>query len=112
MTGRGHGAAYLSLLAERLRTQGAPVVAIDPDAENLRARRAYAKAGFVGETPVETEAGPAVVTIYAPRHLASSRSNRQPLSRPGVDRADCSKADTSASTCWPPANCSRSSRTA
>ena len=41
MIGRGHGSAYLKLLAERLRAEGAPVVAIDPDVDNLRARRAY-----------------------------------------------------------------------
>ena len=37
MIGRGHGAAYLSLLAERLCAEGAPLVAIDPAAENVRA---------------------------------------------------------------------------
>ncbi len=67
MIGRGHGAAYLRLLAERLSAEGAAVVAIDPDASNLRARRAYAKAGFVGETPVATPNGPAVVMVYAPK---------------------------------------------
>jgi aminoglycoside 6'-N-acetyltransferase len=46
MIGRGHGSAFLRLLAERLVAEGAPVVAIDPDPENHRARRAYARAGF------------------------------------------------------------------
>jgi|ERR1700691_4450726 aminoglycoside 6'-N-acetyltransferase len=46
MIGCGHGAAFLRALALRLRYEGAPVVAIDPDVENLRARRAYEKAGF------------------------------------------------------------------
>ena len=45
--GRGHGAAFLQRLAGQLIDTGAPLVAIDPDAANLRARRAYAKAGFV-----------------------------------------------------------------
>ncbi|HZZ60242.1 MAG TPA: GNAT family N-acetyltransferase [Roseiarcus sp.] len=66
MIRRGHGTTYLRLLAEHLCAEGAPLVAIDPDADNLRARRAYAKAGFVGETPVATEAGPAVLMIYTP----------------------------------------------
>jgi aminoglycoside 6'-N-acetyltransferase len=66
MIGRGHGAAYLRLLAERLCAGGAPLVAIDPSVENLRARRAYAKAGFVGETPVPTDNGPAILMIYDP----------------------------------------------
>jgi aminoglycoside 6'-N-acetyltransferase len=64
MIGRGHGSAFLRLLAERLRADGAPVVAIDPDAGNLRARRAYAKAGFRGDTVVETAAGPAILMIF------------------------------------------------
>src|SRR5262249_18817034 len=49
MIARGHGAAFLRLLAERLVSEGAPLVAIDPDLKNLRARRAYANAGFVEE---------------------------------------------------------------
>ena len=64
MIGQGHGSCYLRLLAQRLRADGAPVVAIDPDVENLRARRAYAKAGFRGETVVETGAGPAVLMLF------------------------------------------------
>jgi RimJ/RimL family protein N-acetyltransferase len=47
MLGRGHGSAFLRRLAERLVAEGAPIVAIDPDVDNLRARRAYARAGFV-----------------------------------------------------------------
>jgi aminoglycoside 6'-N-acetyltransferase len=58
MIGRGHGPAYLRLLAERLSAEGAPLVAIDPAADNLRARRAYERAGFRMEGQVETEAGP------------------------------------------------------
>jgi aminoglycoside 6'-N-acetyltransferase len=65
MIGRGHGAAYLRLLAQRLRAGGAPVVAIDPDQDNRRARRAYAKAGFRGNTVVETGEGPAILMIFA-----------------------------------------------
>jgi aminoglycoside 6'-N-acetyltransferase len=63
--GRGHGGRFLRLLAEQLRSGGAPLVAIDPDVENLRARRAYANAGFRGNTIVETGAGPAVLMIFA-----------------------------------------------
>jgi aminoglycoside 6'-N-acetyltransferase len=64
MIGRGHGSAYLRLLAQRLRVEGAPVVAIDPDQHNLRARRAYEKAGFRGSTVVETGAGPAILMMF------------------------------------------------
>ena len=49
--------------AERLRAEGAPVVAIDPDLDNLRARRAYEKAGFHGSAVVESGAGPAVLML-------------------------------------------------
>ena len=67
MIGRGHGPAYLSLLAERLSAEGAPLVAIDPAIDNLRARRAYERAGFRFEAPVATVAGPAALTIYEPK---------------------------------------------
>jgi aminoglycoside 6'-N-acetyltransferase len=64
MIGRGHGSAYLRLLAARLRAEGAPVVAIDPAADNMRARRGYARAGFVENRIVETAGGMAVVMIF------------------------------------------------
>ena len=66
MIGRGHGSVYLRLLAERLQAEGAPAVAIDPAADNMRARRAYEKAGFVGDGIVETSAGPWVLMIFEP----------------------------------------------
>ena len=66
MVGRGHGQAYLRLLAERLCAEGAPLVAIDPAEGNLRARRAYDKAGFRVEARVVTRAGPAVLMLYEP----------------------------------------------
>jgi aminoglycoside 6'-N-acetyltransferase len=66
MVGRGHGQAYLRLLAERLCAEGAPLVAIDPSEGNLRARCAYEKAGFRVEARVVTEAGPAVLMLYEP----------------------------------------------
>jgi aminoglycoside 6'-N-acetyltransferase len=71
MIGRGHGHAYLRLLAERLCAEGAPLVAIDPSEGNLRARRAYEKAGFRVETRIVTEAGPAVLMLYEP-HCAKT----------------------------------------
>jgi aminoglycoside 6'-N-acetyltransferase len=65
MIGRGHGSAFLRLLALRLMAEGAPMVAIDPDVDNTRARRAYEKAGFVGDTIVETGEGSAVLMIFS-----------------------------------------------
>ena len=67
MVGRGHGQAYLRLLAERLCAEGAPLVAIDPAEGNLRARRAYEKAGFRVEARVVTETGPLVLMLYEPQ---------------------------------------------
>jgi aminoglycoside 6'-N-acetyltransferase len=61
MVGRGHGAAYLRLLAMRLIAEGAPAVAIDPDVDNLRAQRAYEKAGFRRGAIVNTAEGLSVL---------------------------------------------------
>lgn len=71
MIGKGHGAAYLRLLAGKLCAKGAPLVAMDPGAGNLRARRAYSKAGFASEALVQTEAGDAVLMVYDPRRLSN-----------------------------------------
>ena len=65
MIGRGHGSAYLRLLAMQLLADGAPKVAIDPSAENFRACRAYEKAGFRRQALVETAEGPAILMIFA-----------------------------------------------
>jgi aminoglycoside 6'-N-acetyltransferase len=72
MIGRGHGRAYLRLLAERLCAEGAPLIAIDPAIDNIRARRAYEKAGFRVEARVATEAGAAVLMLYEPEKLSST----------------------------------------
>jgi aminoglycoside 6'-N-acetyltransferase len=64
MIGKGHGSAFLRLLARQLRQEGAPVVAIDPDIQNRRARRAYEKAGFHGDSEVMTSSGPAILMIF------------------------------------------------
>jgi aminoglycoside 6'-N-acetyltransferase len=64
MLGRGHGSAMLRAFAQRLRAAGAPVVAIDPDPDNHRARRAFARAGFLGEEVVQTGQGPAVLMLF------------------------------------------------
>jgi aminoglycoside 6'-N-acetyltransferase len=46
MLGKGHGSAMLRQFTEQLFAEGAPRVVIDPDPANLRAIRAYTKAGF------------------------------------------------------------------
>ena len=40
MVGRGHGSAFLRLIAQQLIAECAPCIVIDPDPENERARRA------------------------------------------------------------------------
>jgi aminoglycoside 6'-N-acetyltransferase len=64
MVGKGHGSAFLRLLAEQLIDEGAPLVAIDPHVHNIRARRAFEKAGFHTECEVMTGEGPAMLMIY------------------------------------------------
>jgi aminoglycoside 6'-N-acetyltransferase len=64
MIGGGHRRAVLARRAARLKAGGAPAVAIDPDEDNIRARRAYARAGFVGDAVVETGEGPAVLMLF------------------------------------------------
>jgi aminoglycoside 6'-N-acetyltransferase len=46
MIGRGHGPAFVRLHCDRLFAAGAPAIGTDPHPDNLRARRAYEKAGF------------------------------------------------------------------
>ena len=64
MLGCGHGRAFLRVFAEMLIAEGAPLVAIDPNLDNHRARRAYAGAGFIAEEVVETPEGPSVLIIF------------------------------------------------
>jgi aminoglycoside 6'-N-acetyltransferase len=78
MIGQGHGAAFLRHRATQLIAEGASAVAIDPDAQNLRARRAYAKAGFAGDAIIATANGPVVVMVFRgsdadPRSLQGRR---------------------------------------
>ena len=65
MLGCGHGSTFLHVIGEKLLAEGAPIVAIDPDCDNHRARRAYTRAGFVEESIVETADGPVVVMLLS-----------------------------------------------
>jgi aminoglycoside 6'-N-acetyltransferase len=64
MLGRGHGSAFMRKFAQMLIDEGAPAVAIDPDAANQRARRAFARAGFEGDKIVNAAQGPVVVMVF------------------------------------------------
>jgi aminoglycoside 6'-N-acetyltransferase len=58
MVGCGHGSTFVRLHCERLFAAGAPAVGTDPNPANLRAIRAYRKAGFVPVGgPVDTRWG-------------------------------------------------------
>ncbi|HEV2817867.1 MAG TPA: GNAT family N-acetyltransferase [Allosphingosinicella sp.] len=62
MLDSGHGSAFVAAHAQRLFGAGAPAVGTDPHPDNLRARRAYAKAGFAEASgPVETPWGRAIL---------------------------------------------------
>jgi len=65
MIGRGHGARFLRLLAERLLDDGAPLIVIDPAPENSRARHAYRKAGFRDLRQAETDSGPVILMAFS-----------------------------------------------
>ena len=64
MIGRGHGSAYLKILALRLLADGAPVIAIDPTESNLRAVRAYKNAGFCVDSTFTSEEGPGLLMLF------------------------------------------------
>lgn len=64
MIGGGHGAAFLRALAGQITADGAPLVAIDPAAANIRARNAYRSSGFKEHEVISTEDGDVVLMIY------------------------------------------------
>jgi aminoglycoside 6'-N-acetyltransferase len=66
MIGRGHGSAFIRQFVENLLISGVPRVVTDPDPENIRAVRAYAKAGFQGDRVVEMPDGPALLMVRNP----------------------------------------------
>jgi aminoglycoside 6'-N-acetyltransferase len=54
----------MRLLARQMLAEGAPCVVVDPDPDNLRARRAYAQAGFAGDRLVQTPDGMVVLMVF------------------------------------------------
>ncbi|MFB0614326.1 GNAT family N-acetyltransferase [Aurantiacibacter poecillastricola] len=57
MLGCGHGSAFIKAHVDRLLANGVPVVGTDPHPSNLRAIRAYEKAGFRSKAEKTTEWG-------------------------------------------------------
>jgi aminoglycoside 6'-N-acetyltransferase len=63
LIGRGHGSRFIRLFTDSLKEKGTPRVVTDPDPANLRAVRAYEKAGFERERVVDTPDGPALLMV-------------------------------------------------
>jgi aminoglycoside 6'-N-acetyltransferase len=76
MIDRGHGSAYLRILALRMLAEGAPMVAIDPTAVNLRAIRAYTKAGFRIDSQFMSHEGAGVLMLFDGNARAEISSDR------------------------------------
>jgi aminoglycoside 6'-N-acetyltransferase len=67
MLDRGHGTALLRWHCDRLLGAGAPAIGTDPHPDNIRARRAFEKAGFtVVSGPVDTRWGRAILMERRP----------------------------------------------
>ena len=66
MIGCGHGSGFIRQFADGLLTSGIPRLVTDPDPDNGRAVRAYAKAGFRSERLVDTPDGPALLMVRNP----------------------------------------------
>src|ERR1700730_4154243 len=63
MIDRGHGSALIRSFVDGLLKTGTPRVVTDPDPENIRAVRAYEKAGFQKARLVNTPDGRALLMV-------------------------------------------------
>jgi aminoglycoside 6'-N-acetyltransferase len=63
MIGQGHGSGFLRQFADTLLASGLPRIVTDPDPDNGRAIRAYAKAGFQSDRLVDTPDGLALLMV-------------------------------------------------
>ncbi len=66
MIDRGHGSALIRAFVDDLLQAGAPQVLTDPSPANMRAIRAYEKAGFRKQRPVSTPDGDALLMVRDP----------------------------------------------
>ncbi|MBR0715276.1 GNAT family N-acetyltransferase [Bradyrhizobium liaoningense] len=63
MIERGHGSTFIRQFVDHQLGQGLPRMVTDPDPKNLRAVRAYQKAGFERTGMVETPDGPSLLMV-------------------------------------------------
>jgi aminoglycoside 6'-N-acetyltransferase len=63
MVGCGHGSAFIRAFTDDLLAKGALRVLTDPDPDNVRAVRAYEKAGFLKDRLVDTPDGLALLMV-------------------------------------------------
>jgi aminoglycoside 6'-N-acetyltransferase len=75
MIGRGHGANFIRQFVDGCLAQGIPRIVTDPDPVNIRAVRAYEKAGFARERIVDTPDGPALLMVRDRSGLSQQRSS-------------------------------------
>ena len=66
MIGQGHGSGFIRQFTEGLLASGIPRIVTDPDPINLRAMRAYERAGFEKDRMVDTPDGPSLLMIRNP----------------------------------------------
>jgi len=66
MIGRGHGSGFIRQFVDSLLASGTPRVLTDPDPDNGRAVRAYAKAGFHSDHLVDTPDGQSLLMVRDP----------------------------------------------
>ena len=63
MIGRGHGSTLIRSMVDKLLREGTPRAVTDPDPANIRAVRAYEKAGFQKSRVVKTPDGCALLMV-------------------------------------------------
>ena len=63
MVDQGYGSALIRTFVDDLLEAGTPLVVTDPDPENIRAVRAYEKAGFQKVSLVDTPDGRALLMV-------------------------------------------------
>ena len=66
MIGCGHGSHFIRQFTDSLKQKGTPRIVTDPDPANIRAVRAYEKAGFRGERLVDTPDGRSLLMVSDP----------------------------------------------